>query len=107
MTITFSVGQEPPVDMLAVTGEWLDEAVRNVAQAVQDLRAGRLEGVKDVQTAIRDLKASIQLLNEERNRVEKYTRQIAGAAGGGALDLGAARDEIGRRLACLRAAGGG
>lgn len=93
--------------MLAITGDWLDEAVKNLALVVQDLRAGRAEGGKDVQVAIRDLKVAIQLLNEERNRVEKFAKQIAGAVGAGPLDLSAARDEIGRRLACLRAAGCG
>ena len=32
---------------------------------------------------------------------------LAGTVGTGVLDLAAARDEIGRRLACLRRAGGG
>lgn len=107
MTITFSVGESAPAEMLALTEEWLGEAARSIALAVQELRAGRAEGGKDVLQAVRDLKAAIQLLNEERNRIEKHAKQIAGAAGAGPLDLDAARDEIGRRLACLRAASDG
>ncbi len=43
-------------------------------------------------------------LNVERNKVDTVRKDIAGNVGGGGLDLDAARDEIGRRLACLRRA---
>ena len=56
----------------------------------------------------RDLRAGAQLMIEERNRLDKLRKDAAaGVVGTGRLDLAAARDEIGRRLACLRRAGGG
>ncbi|MDB6181498.1 permease [Paracoccus fistulariae] len=55
----------------------------------------------------KDIREAVHLLMAERNRVEKLRKDIAGGVGAGCLDLDAARDEIGRRLACLRRAGGG
>lgn len=66
------------------------------------------EGLKEAVRLARDLRAATQLMLEERNRVDRLRKEIAGGVdGGGALDLDAARDEIGRRLACLRRAAGG
>ncbi|SEN41333.1 hypothetical protein SAMN04489859_1006102 [Paracoccus alcaliphilus] len=61
---------------------------------------------KAVETA-RTVREAVHLLMVERNRVDKLRKDIAGGVGGGGLDLDAARDEIGRRLACLRRAGTG
>ena len=57
--------------------------------------------------AVRDLKTAFQLVMDERTRVEKLRKQVAGVVGDLRLDFDAARDEIGRRLARLRDAGGG
>ncbi|MBC9245552.1 permease [Paracoccus sp. 11-3] len=59
-----------------------------------------------IQTA-KGIREAVHLLMAERNRVDKLRKDIAGGIGGGCLDLDAARDEVGRRLACLRRAGGG
>lgn len=64
------------------------------------------EDLKDAVKAARDIREAMSRLFDERDRVEKLRREIAGGVGGGALDLDAARDEIGRRLACLRRAAG-
>ncbi|RJL05621.1 permease [Paracoccus aestuarii] len=61
---------------------------------------------KAMETA-KTVREAVQLLMAERSKVDKLRKDIAGGVGGGALDLDAARDEIGRRLACLRRAGGG
>ena len=61
---------------------------------------------KAVETA-RTVREAVHLLMVERNRVDKFRKDIAGGVGAGSLDLDAARDEIGRRLACLRRAGTG
>ena len=66
------------------------------------------DGLKEAVKLARELRAATQLMLEERNRVDRLRKEIAGGVdGGGALDLDAARDEIGRRLACLRRAAGG
>ena len=105
MTINFTTGDQTPTDLLATTEEWLKEAAHDLASAVQAIKAGRFEQIKDATTSIRDLKAAVSLANDERNRVEKLRKQVAGELGPGQLDLDAARVEVGRRLARLRDAG--
>jgi hypothetical protein len=49
---------------------------------------------------------ALQMVMDERTRVEKLRKNVAGVVRDYAIDFDAARDEIGRRLACLREAGG-
>lgn len=63
--------------------------------------------IKEAMQTAKVVREAVGLLMAERNRVDKLRKDIAGGVGGGSLDLDAARDEIGRRLACLRRAGGG
>jgi hypothetical protein len=102
MTIKFRDGDEPPVDVLAATEEYLRETVEQIVRAVRDVRAGRAGDIKAAQLIVRDLKTLFAMIMDERTRVEKLRKQVAGVVHGHALDFGAARDEIGRRLACLR-----
>lgn len=106
MTINFSSGDEPPVDMLAITEIWLREAAESLAVTVQSIKSGEFGKVKDAVDCIKGLKTAVHLAIEEGNRVEKLRKQVAGSVGTGEIDLDAARDEIGRRLARLRDAGG-
>ncbi len=105
MTIEFSAGDETPDKVLAVTGDWLREAAEGIAETVQAVRGGDLPRVKDAEAHVKALRAALQLFIEERGRVEKLRKQVAGAVGTGGLDFDVARDEIGRRLARLRDAG--
>ena len=63
-----------------------------------------LKAASHAAKAVRD---ALGHMFSERSRVDKLRKDIAGGVGGGCLDLDAARTEIGRRLACLRRAGGG
>lgn len=63
--------------------------------------------LKETARMVRDLRAATQLVLEERSKLDKLRKDIAGDVGAGCLDLDAARTEIGRRLACLRRAGDG
>ncbi len=102
MTISFSGGSEPPVDLLAASEQYLRESAELLVLTIQDVRAGKLGEVRTAQQAVRDLKQTFQTVMEERTRVDKLRKQVAGVVHGHALDFGAARDEIGRRLARLR-----
>lgn len=62
--------------------------------------------LKEAMQTAKILREAVGLLMAERNKVDKFRKDIAGGVGGGSLDLDAARDEIGRRLACLRRVGG-
>lgn len=93
----------------AGSAEMLDLARRNVARLLRELDAvlSGLESGQDgaalaAKTVAVDLRKAIQTVFDERVRLEKlYETEWLGTEGGG-LDLDAARDEVGRRLTCLR-----
>jgi predicted Rdx family selenoprotein len=105
MTVNFSAGETPLVDLVAETEGLYRETAEGLAQALRRIREGHFDEAKVVDKTIRDLKTALQWVMDERNRVEKLRKDVAGAVGAGALDFGAARDEIGRRLARFRDAG--
>ncbi|MBP6679527.1 MAG: permease [Paracoccus sp.] len=70
------------------------------------IQAGETDDLKESGKLVRDLRGAAQLVLEERSKVDKLRKDAAGTVGAGTLDLAAARDEIGRRLACLRRAAG-
>jgi hypothetical protein len=108
MTVRFTGDVPVPAELLEATEELYELAVLELRRTIGAIRAGEFNEVKAAQTAIRDLRATAVQVLEERGRVDKLRKQIAGHVGaGGALDLDEARAEIGRRLACLRNAGGG
>lgn len=91
--------------MLVNVEEWLTDAAKGLAEAVAAIKAGEFGHLKEATLCMRDLKNAAFAAYDERNRVEKLRKQGAGSVGAGDLDLDAARDEIGRRLARLRDAG--
>lgn len=107
MTMKFSTGEEPPVDLMAETEKMYREAAEGLAMAVQAARLNPAEDAKTVVQAVRELKAAFHTVMEERNKLDKLRNKTAGVIGATLLDLDAARDEIGCRLACLRDAGEG
>ena len=117
MTVNFQAGTDPPqklgetaepgVNLLAAVEGFWAESAQDLARAIAQTRRGKLDEAKLAVAAVKDLKAAFQLVMEERTRVEKLRKQATGTVGTGTLDLSAARDEIGRRLARLRNAGPG
>ena len=110
MTITFSAGDEPPVDLEDFVEGLLKDASLELARVVSSLRTGKVTGVRSVPALAKEAKTAFYAVNDLRGKIEKLRKQsvsAAGPVGTGALDLHAARDEIGRRLACLRDAGPG
>ena len=108
MTIRFSDGDGLPDDVLAATETLYRGAVEELDRTIAAICAGQMNETKAAQTAIRQLRATALRVLDERGKVDKLRKQIAGRVGaGGALDFDGARAEIGRRLACLRDAGGG
>lgn len=109
MGMDFSAGENGPEALLRATEEYYHEIALELATATRRLRDGELGEVKAAAQAVKDLRVAFQMVMDERTRVDKLRKQVAGVAGGhgGELDFTAARAEIGRRLACLRDAGGG
>ncbi|WP_232831267.1 hypothetical protein [Pseudogemmobacter bohemicus] len=116
MTIRFTEGDGDPdraaksadaAGALNLTEELYRIAVEELNEAFAGIRVGKFELAKEGRRAVRDLADLSKALLEERRNVEKLRKELAGGgASDGELDLGAARDEIGRRLARLRAARG-
>ncbi|PTR19050.1 hypothetical protein C8J28_106198 [Cereibacter azotoformans] len=101
------VKKPPPVDLLAETEELYREAAEDLVRARRKLTEGRAEEVRAAVQAVKDLKVALQLVMDERARVERLRRTAGGIVHDYALDLEAARAEVGRRLARLRDAGAG
>ncbi len=93
--------------MLAEVETLYRQTAEELIIAVNAIKDGKLDEAKVASSAVRDLRAAYFLVMDERGKVEKLRKQIAGSVGTGSLDLSAARDEIGRRLARLRNAGAG
>ncbi|HHL20738.1 MAG TPA: hypothetical protein ENJ52_04345 [Aliiroseovarius sp.] len=72
----------------------LDEKIRAM-EADKDRQPG------DMVREIAETRKAIQVFYEERTRFEKFCEKT-GIGGAGGLDLDGARDEIRRRLDCLR-----
>lgn len=105
--MNFSSDEETEVALLTEVETLFRVTALELVTAVNAIKGGNLEDAKAAASAVRDLKAALILVMDERGKVEKLRKQVAGAVGTGALDLSAARDEIGRRLALLRDAGAG
>lgn len=114
MTINFTPGSDAPdgpfvpetaMDVVTIADELFHEVAADLTRLRRKIQAGETEDIRDSAKLVRDLRTATQLVLEERNRVDKLRKDAAGSVGAGALDLDAARDEIGRRLACLRRAG--
>lgn len=106
MTITFSpIDEDQPVNMLAETLKLYQRTAEELILAVNQIKDGNLDDIKAAASAVKDLKQALSWAMDERANLEKLSK--AHIRGGDALDLDAARDEIGRRLARLRGAGTG
>ena len=80
--------------------EALDAFEAQLAEIKRDIGPDK----KKYRDATADIRACMKIIYEEKHRFEKLLGDEAGPGGAG-LDLDAARDEIGRRLDRLRAAG--
>jgi hypothetical protein len=105
-TSTAKAADKTLVDFLEEVDALYREAAAQLFDALKIVKSGRFEDSKAVANAVRDLKQSIEWVMDERNRVDKLRKSVAGALGGSEIDFAAARDEIGRRLVVLREAGG-
>ncbi|MCR9086474.1 MAG: hypothetical protein NXH97_07020 [Rhodobacteraceae bacterium] len=82
-------------------------AVGALGDLVKRLEAGEFDASAEAETTVKKIDKQLELVMRERQRVEERKRKEIGAAAGGvAINFDAARDEIGRRLARLRAANG-
>jgi hypothetical protein len=107
MTIKFGAGDEPPVDLLAFSEGLYRDVADELARTLLAVQAGELANLKPATQVVKELKDAFKVVMDERTRIDRLRQHTAGVIAAGTLDFDAARDEIGRRLACLRDAGGG
>jgi len=119
MNEEISEGERPSAELLVVAEDIFANAALVLGRMVLALDGRAVEPealeanearAKAALQAVRDFRMAYQIAMDERTRVDKLRRQVAGQAGlgvGSGVDLDAARDEIGRRLARLRDAGSG
>ncbi|NYS26447.1 hypothetical protein HUK65_15780 [Rhodobacteraceae bacterium 2376] len=88
-----------------IAAEQFERAMTRINQVLRDMEHDPSRAAKELIDETRLLRKALENIYEERRRIRSLG--LAGDGPGGILDLAAARDEIGRRLACLRAAGGG
>lgn len=108
MSMNFSaknVAELTSIQIIEGAAGFLDEAAVALIAAINAVKEGDFEQSKAAVQAMKDYKTALDWMMSERNRLERDRRTTAGALGAPEMDLGAARDEIGRRLACLRDAG--
>lgn len=84
----------------------LMEALRAVAEITDKIRRQELGELPDLAKAAANASAATRQLLTEKNRVYEQQKRTVGIARDYAIDFDAARAEIGRRMARLRAAGG-
>jgi hypothetical protein len=99
------------VDMLAETYTLYRWTALELIRLINSLKSGqnteaRGADAKAAGQTIRDLRIALGWAIDESSHVEKIGKSLAASGGNGAeLDLDSARDEIGRRISRLRAAG--
>ena len=101
-------GEGAPQDMIAATEQLFHSSTKALSEALRKLEAGDTDRVAELPVALAQVRKALTLALTERHALAKLGYDT-GAGGGlgvpdAAYDLAAARDEIGRRLARLRAA---
>jgi hypothetical protein len=117
MTFNTPVDENGPrADVLSEAMQLYTLTAELFADGLNELRTAkqtedREKAARNLAGLTRDYRQSLQSVLNERATIDRLRREHAHARGvgqgSGCLDLDAARDEIGRRLACLRDAGGG
>jgi len=105
MTLITPFGQDADSGKyLEIAEEHFKRTLEELAQILVDLRAREDVDAPSIAKAIADARKATQTVFDERKKIEQLHKSASGVVHDFALDLTGARDEIGRRLACLRAA---
>lgn len=106
MTLFYTTPEEGSSD--SILSEAQQTYVRTsvvLNKLVSQLGDGELGHSGETLKLLKELKTALLTANQERERLENERRKKAGIVHDYAVDFDAARSEIGRRLACLRAVG--
>lgn len=104
MTLLKMDGAGPGDDCVDLAEEQFVEALRAVAAITEKIRRQELDVLPDVPKAAANVSIATRQLLAEKHRVYEQQKRKSGIVHDFAIDFDEARAEIGRRLACLRAA---
>ncbi|MGI3187283.1 hypothetical protein [Nioella aestuarii] len=107
MTDHFDEDHTPFQEMLGGALEAFETAREVLRDTLKRLKAEEPVESSEVPKHLRDLNNALILAMGLEGKARDAAGQRMGEIGAGQFDLDAARAEIGLRLACLRAAGGG
>ncbi len=99
-------GETAGNDPTAAAEALLSETAEVVRQLLAQVRAGEFGKAEALAREQAQLRKALLAAITERQTIERLKRESGAEAPNAALDLVAAREEIGRRLARLRAAAG-
>ena len=91
-------------EMLRLAVDYFERILRELDATLQELEHRDGEASTRAKTQAVDVRKAIQVIFEERQRLEKLREKDPASEAGQTLDLDEARAEIGRRLSRLRAA---
>lgn len=91
---------------VAAAERLFEETIEAVSEIKDKIKRRELAALPELKTAVPNAVQATKLLLQEKGRVCELHKKRAGVAHDYAIDFDAARAEIGRRLACLREAGG-
>jgi hypothetical protein len=94
----------PPGEVLERLSIFLNDVARDLTGLYRDARARGEGGTAEARDRSAELRKWALLAHEEKAKVDKLIQDRDGGGAGGAIDFGAVRVEVGRRLARLRAA---
>ena len=104
MTLNTPTGKEmAPEEILELIERHFLRALAALDEALLRLKDGEKDGAQNVAKTTKEARMAMQSVIEERKRVDQVRKHATGTCAEGELDLDAARDEIGRRLAVLQA----
>ena len=97
-------GEQEAAEGLAEAQAMFNSARRQLFGIIQDVEEGNGSQVKRLQPLLAELRRATWTIHEERKKADEERKRELGIVHGYALDFDAARDEIKRRMARLRAA---
>lgn len=93
-------------EYLRIADGLFNRVVKELERQLQASETGDGNGECGLAKTSTELRKAMQTVFDERKRVEQSGKTAQQGGGGASLNLTEARDEIGRRLACLRDARG-
>lgn len=108
MTIYTPVGTTETPETPVSDALYLYETATNTLRVfLEDFCSGSDLSAREIAQQTAEHRKALLVLLQERATIAKLRKEEAGIAYDYALDFDEARDEIGRRLACIRNAGAG